>query len=48
MKNNIQQKTLREFGLLIGVVIPILIGWLLPSLGSHPFRLWTIGIEFHS
>ena len=44
MKNNIQQKTLREFGLLIGFVIPFLIGWVLPSFGGHPFRLWTIGI----
>ena len=44
MKNNIQKKTLREFGLLIGLVIPFLIGWVLPILGGHPFRLWTIGV----
>ena len=42
MKNNIQQKTLREFGLLIGLIIPFLIGWVLPSLGGHSFRFWTI------
>ena len=44
MKNNIQQKTLREFGLIIGLLIPFLIGWVLPILGGHPLRLWTIGI----
>ena len=44
MKNHITNKILREFGLLIGVVFPFLIGWLLPSLVGHPFRIWTLWI----
>ena len=46
MKNHITKKILREFGLLIGVVFPFLIGWVLPSFGGHPFRIWTLWIGF--
>ena len=42
MKETISTKQLREFGLLIGFVFPILIGWLLPSLFGHEFRVWTL------
>ena len=48
MKNHISEKILREFGLLIGFVFPILIGWILPALGGHPFKLWTLWIGFPS
>ena len=48
MKNHISEKILREFGLLIGFVFPILIGWILPGLGGHPFKLWTLWIGFPS
>ena len=44
MKEIISKKQLREFGLLIGFGFPILIGWLLPSLFGHQFRLWTLWI----
>ena len=44
MKEIISKKKLREFGLLIGFGFPILIGWLLPSLFGHQFRLWTLWI----
>ena len=46
MRSYITKKILREFGLLIGVVFPFLIGWALPSLGGHPFRIWTLWIGF--
>jgi hypothetical protein len=36
------RRQLRDFGLLIGVVLPFLIGWLLPALHGHPFRAWTL------
>ncbi len=42
MKEQISNKQLREFGLLIGFGFPILIGWLLPSLLGHEFRAWTL------
>jgi hypothetical protein len=40
------RKILREFGLLIGIVFPVVFGWLLPSLKSHALPLWpfVIGI----
>ena len=44
MKEIISKKELREFGLLIGFGFPIMIGWLLPSLFGHQFRLWTLWI----
>ena len=44
MKEKISKKTLREFGLLIGLVFPILFGWVLPSLFGHEFRVWTLWI----
>ena len=44
MKEIIPKKQLREFGLLIGFGFPILIGWLLPLLFGHEFKIWTIWI----
>lgn len=40
------RKILREFGLLIGIVVPVVFGWLLPSLKGHSLPLWpfVIGI----
>jgi hypothetical protein len=37
-------KQLRDFGLLLGVVFPLLLGWLLPALRSHSFQIWTLWI----
>ena len=42
MKKIISKKILREFGFLIGLTFPILIGWLLPAIGGHSFRVWTL------
>ncbi|MBO8232704.1 hypothetical protein CU311_08335 [Prochlorococcus marinus str. MU1402] len=44
MKDTISKKQLREFGMLIGLVFPILIGWLLPLLFGHEFRTWTLWV----
>lgn len=41
-------RTLREFGLLIGILFPALLGWLLPSLHGAPFRSWTLWISLPS
>ena len=48
MKNHIPKKTLREFGFLIGFTFPFLIGWLLPLIGGHSFRTWTLCISIPS
>ena len=45
MNNHIPQKTLRQFGFLICFTFPFLIGWFLPLLGGHPFRVWTLFIS---
>jgi len=37
-------KQLREFGLLISIVFPVVLGWLLPALHAHSFRVWTLWI----
>ena len=48
MKSSISKKQLRQFGLLISFCFPILVGWIIPSLGGHLFKSWTllIGIPF--
>ena len=48
MKNHIPKKTLREFGFLIGLIFPFLIGWILPLIGGHSFRTWTLFISVPS
>ena len=45
MNNHIPKKTLRKFGFLICFTFPFLIGWFLPLLGGHPFRVWTLFIS---
>ena len=42
MKETISKKQLREFGLLIGFGFPFLIGWLIPFVTGHQFRIWTL------
>ena len=44
MNKKISEKQLRDFGLLIGLGIPLLIGWLFPFLMGHGFREWTLFI----
>ena len=42
MKNSITRKQLIEFGFLVGLGFPILIGWIIPALSGHNFRAWTL------
>ncbi len=44
MEASISKKNLREFGLIIGFGFPIVIGWIIPLLGGHFFRIWTLWI----
>ena len=44
MEETIHKKKLREFGLLIGLLFPILIGWFLPAISGHGFRVWTLWV----
>ncbi len=44
MKFKASQKELKEFGILIGVLFPLLVGWILPLVTGHDFRIWTLWI----
>lgn len=48
MKITSSKKQLREFGLLIGLGIPIMIGFIIPFISGHNYRIWTVwvGIPF--
>lgn len=41
----VSKKQLREFGFLIGFGLPIIIGWIIPAIGGHIFRTWTLWIS---
>ena len=45
MTNKISKKQLRDFGFLIGFGLPFIIGWLIPSITGHGFRIWTLWIS---
>ncbi len=38
----VTKSQLRQFGLLIGLGLPIIIGWIFPYIGGHDFRIWTL------
>ena len=44
MQEYISNKILREFGLFVGIVFPVLVGLRLPLFGGHAFRYWTLWI----
>ena len=44
MKEPVSKNQLRDFGLIIGLGFPILIGWILPSVSGHEFRAWTLWV----
>ena len=45
MTNQISKKQLLDFGLIIGFGLPLIIGWLIPSITGHDFRAWTLWIS---
>ena len=42
MNDTVSKKQLKEFGLLVGLGFPIIIGWIIPSFAGHMFRAWTL------
>ena len=44
MKNQISNKTLREFGLVFSLFFPLLIGFLIPNIYGHSYREWTLWV----
>tara|TARA_Y100001968_G_C19413228_1_gene747522 strand:+ start:1572 stop:1964 length:393 start_codon:yes stop_codon:yes gene_type:complete len=45
MKNSLSPKQLRQFGFLVGLGLPFFIGWLIPAIGGHIFREWTLWVS---
>ena len=43
-QSSLSQKKLREFGILIGIGFPVIIGWIIPSISGHLFRFWSLWI----
>ena len=41
---SISKKQLRSFGILVGILFPLFIGFIVPSIWNHPFRIWTLFI----
>ena len=46
MRKIASKKQLREFGLLIGFGFPIFVGWIIPAISGHIFRIWSLWIGF--
>ena len=46
MKIKNSKKDLREFGLLIGITFPILIGCIIPIITGHDLRIWPLLVGF--
>ena len=44
MHNTISKRQLKDFGLLVGLGFPIIIGWIIPLFGGHSFRTWTLWV----
>ena len=46
MREFIEIKTLREFGLIVGLGLPIIFGFLIPFIYGHNFRIWFLFLAF--
>ena len=44
MKETISKKQLRQFGIIVGLAIPAILGWFVPFIWGHSFRAWTFWI----
>ena len=44
MIRNSSKKQLQEFGLILGLGIPILLGWIFPTIHGHGIKYWTLWI----
>ena len=46
MKNDIDIKQLREFGLIISLGVPLAFGLVFPKIAGHDFQQWTLYVGF--
>ncbi len=42
MNKSITNKELREFGLIVGIIFPFLLGLIIPFIRGHSFAEWTL------
>ena len=42
MKNLISNKELRKFGLIVGIIFPLLLGLIIPFIRGNSFAEWTL------
>ncbi len=42
MNNFISKKKLRKFGLIVGIIFPLLLGLIIPFIRGHSFASWTL------
>ncbi len=45
-KETVPIKQLKDFGFLFGFGFPTIIGWIMPAIGGHPFRFWSLYLGF--
>ena len=45
MNHIYNKKILREFGIIIGVFFPLLIGLIIPYLNGHRFQYWSLFVS---
>ena len=45
MNEPISKNKLRQFSLLIGLGFPIVIGFIMPLVFGHQFRIWTLWVS---
>lgn len=48
MSENYSKKQLRNFGILIGLFFPIILGYVLPTFFGDEFKIWTLVIAIPS
>ena len=46
MNKKTNKKILMEFGIIFGIFLPLIIGFLMPIIFNHDFKLWTLIVGF--
>ena len=44
MDKKISHKQLKDFGILVGICLPVFFGFLFPLIFGHSFRIWTLWV----
>jgi len=46
LESKVSSKKLQEFGIILGICFPIFIGFIIPLIGGHQFKVWTLFLGF--